>query len=68
METVMVTPKFQIVIPAKVRRTLDLQPGQRVQVIVYDNRIELIPVRPITEALGLLAGLDTTITREPDLP
>lgn len=66
METVTVSPKFQVVIPAKVRRALGLQPGQKVQVIVYNNRIELIPVRPITEARGFLAGMDTTIEREPD--
>lgn len=66
METVTVSPKFQVVIPAKVRRTLDLQPGQKVQVIVYNNRIELIPVRPMTEARGFLAGMDTAIEREPD--
>jgi AbrB family looped-hinge helix DNA binding protein len=66
METVTVSPKFQVVIPAKVRRALGLQPGQKVQVIVYNNRIELIPVRPMTEARGFLAGMDTTIEREPD--
>jgi hypothetical protein len=34
--------------------------------VVYDNRIELIPVRPMTEARGFLAGMDTTIEHEPD--
>ena len=37
-----------------------------VQVIQYDNRIELVPVRPMREARGMLQGIDTTIEREPD--
>lgn len=66
METVTISPKFQVVIPAKVRQSLSLQPGQKLQVVIYDSRIELIPVRPITEARGFLAGMDTTIEDEPD--
>jgi AbrB family looped-hinge helix DNA binding protein len=66
METVTISPKFQVVIPLKIRRSLALQPGQKLQIVVYDNRIELIPVRPITEARGFLAGMDSTVEREPD--
>jgi AbrB family looped-hinge helix DNA binding protein len=66
MEMVTISPKFQVVIPAKIRRLLHLQPGQKVHMVVYDNRIELIPIRPITEAYGFLAGIDTTVEREPD--
>ncbi|HHS97326.1 MAG TPA: AbrB/MazE/SpoVT family DNA-binding domain-containing protein [Chloroflexi bacterium] len=66
METVKVSPKFQVVIPSKIRERLDIRPGQRVRVILYDNRIEMIPVRPVEEARGFLKGIDTTIEREPD--
>jgi len=66
MEAVTVSPKFQIVIPSAIRKSLGLRPGQKVQVIQYENRIELIPVRPIREARGFLKGIDTTIEREPD--
>ena len=66
METVTVSPKFQIVIPRRVRQSLDIQPGQKVQVIRYGNRIELIPLRPIRETRGFLRGIDTTVEREPD--
>ena len=41
METVTVSPKFQVVIPRAVRKSLNVRPGQKVQVIPYDNRIEL---------------------------
>jgi len=49
-----------------VRESLDVQPGQKVQVILYEERIELIPVKPIRELRGFLEGIDTTVEREPD--
>lgn len=64
MQVATISPKFQVVIPQKVRQALALYPGQKVQIIVYNNRIELIPVRPISQARGFLAGMDTTIERE----
>ena len=66
MESVTVSPKFQIVIPRRIRQSLDIQPGQKVQVIRYGNRIELIPLRPVQETRGFLRGIDTTVEREPD--
>jgi AbrB family looped-hinge helix DNA binding protein len=66
METVTVSPKYQVVIPSRVRERLGVEPGQKVKVILYDNRIEMIPVRPIREARGFLKGLDTSVEREPD--
>ena len=66
MESVRVSPKFQIVIPRAVREALQIHPGQRVQVIQYGDRIELIPIRPTQEMRGFLKGIDTTVEREPD--
>jgi AbrB family looped-hinge helix DNA binding protein len=66
METVTVSPKFQVVIPRKVRESLGIQPGQKVQVIRYEDRIELIPVRPVRETRGFLEGIDTEVDRDPD--
>lgn len=66
MGTVTVSPKFQIVIPSAIRKSLDIQPGQKVQVIRYGNRIELILLRPIQETRGFLKGIDTTVERERD--
>lgn len=66
MSTVTISPKFQVVIPKEIRHKLRLKPGQKVQAMVYDNRIELIPVRPLTEMRGYLAGMDTTVEREAD--
>ena len=64
--TVTVSPKFQVVIPLAVRRSLGLRPGEKVQVFRYGNRIELIPVRPIREMKGFLRGIDTTVPRDRD--
>ena len=47
MESVLVSPKFQIVIPRAVREALSIRPGQRVQVVQYEDRIELIPIKAI---------------------
>ncbi len=66
METVTVSPKYQVVIPSRVRELLGVKPGQKVKVILYDNRIEMIPVRPVREARGFLKGIDPSVEREPD--
>lgn len=66
MTTSVISPKFQIVIPKEVRETLDLQSGQKVQIIPYQNRIELVPIWPIQKARGFLRGIDTDIQREED--
>jgi AbrB family looped-hinge helix DNA binding protein len=66
MATVTISPKFQVVIPKEIRERLGLIPGQKVQTIVFDDRIELIPVRPIKKMKGFLKGMDTAVPREAD--
>jgi AbrB family looped-hinge helix DNA binding protein len=66
MDSVTVSPKYQVVIPQKARQLLNIKKGQKMHVLAYDNRVVLIPVRPIQEARGSLKGLDTTIEREED--
>jgi AbrB family looped-hinge helix DNA binding protein len=66
MSTVKISPKYQVVIPRKVRDSLQLKPGQKIQVILYGNRIELIPERKISEMRGFLKGINTHIEREKD--
>lgn len=68
MDSVTVSPKFQVVIPREVREKLNLVPGQKVQVIALDNRIELIPVHPMKTMKGFLKGIDTDVPREDDRP
>ena len=66
MDTSTVSTKFQVVIPLRVRRALGIRPGQKVQVIPYQGRIELIPLEPMKKARGFLKGIDTRVEREPD--
>jgi len=66
METVTISPKYEVVIPSAIRKSLGVEPSQKVQVILYDNRIEMIPIKPIEETRGFLKGIDTTVERESD--
>ncbi len=66
MDTTTVSTKFQVVIPLRVRQAVGIRPGQRVQVIPYEGRIELIPVKSMKQARGFLRGIDTSVVREPD--
>lgn len=66
MQTVTVSPKYQIVIPKEIREALKLRPGQKMRVIEYDGRIELIPDRDISELRGFLKGINTRVEREKD--
>lgn len=66
MQTVTVSPKFQVVIPRTVRESLHLRPGQKMQVIEYEGRVELIPERDISELRGFLKGINTEFEREED--
>jgi len=66
MDTVKLSPQFHVVIPRKVRESLGVRPGQRFQVLVYQDRIEIIPLKRMKEMRGFLKGIDTTIERDPD--
>ncbi len=66
MQTVTVSPKFQVVIPREVRESLNLRPGQKMQVIEYEGRIEFILDRDISELRGFLKGINTDFDREND--
>ena len=66
MTTLTISPKFQVVIPKVIRELLGLRPGQKVQAIAYEDRIELIPIRPMAEMRGFLPGIDTSVQREDD--
>ena len=63
-ETVMVSPRYEIVIPRAIRESLSIHPGQKIQLVRYQNHIELIPVRSARELRGFLKGIDTTIEEE----
>ncbi len=66
METVTVSPKFQVVIPLSIRQELDLQPGMKLHVIRREDRVEFMPLKTMKEMRGFLRGIDTSIERESD--
>lgn len=66
MTAVTVSPKFQVVIPKEIRESMGIESGQKVQILTYQNRIELIPLKPMKELRGSLKGIDTHVEREVD--
>ncbi len=66
METITLSSKFQVVIPKAIRDLLRLRPGQKIQAIAYEDRIELIPVRRAKQLRGFLRGIETGVERDPD--
>jgi AbrB family looped-hinge helix DNA binding protein len=66
VDTVTISSKFQMVIPRSAREKWNVKPGQKVRLIVYGNRLEVIPVRDIKEAHGFLKGMSSEIEREED--
>ena len=66
METATLSDEYQVAIPRTVCESLGLEPGQKVQVIAYEGRIVLVPLRSAREMRGRLVGLDTRVPRETD--
>jgi AbrB family looped-hinge helix DNA binding protein len=66
MSTVLVSPKFQVVIPREIREQSNITVGQRLQMISFDDRIELVPVRKMKSTRGFLKGYDASFLRDED--
>jgi AbrB family looped-hinge helix DNA binding protein len=66
MNSVTVSPKYQVVIPKEVRESMGIFPGQKIQLLTYRNRIELIPIKPMKDMKGFLKGIDTEVHRDKD--
>ena len=66
MISVTVSPKYQVVIPKEVRELMGIVSGQKIQILTYQNRIELIPVQPMKKMRGFLKGIDTSVRRDKD--
>ncbi len=66
MKAVTVSPKYQIVIPKEIRESMEIRPGEKLQIIQYLNRIEIIPVRDVKKMRGVLRGINTDVKRDRD--
>ena len=64
MDTVTLSSKYQIVIPRAIREKWQVKPGQKVRLIIYGSRLEIVPVRDIKAARGFLQGMSSEIERE----
>ncbi len=66
MPIVKVSPKFQVVIPKEIRENSGIKVGSKMDMFVYDGRIELVPIKSIKSLKGSLPGIDTNIHRDSD--
>ncbi len=66
MSIVTVSAKYQMVIPRDVRDAAGIRPGQKIQVLLHKDRLELVPLKDISELRGFVAGIDTRLDRERD--
>ena len=57
MDTVKVSPKFQVVIPKRVREALELKPGEELQIYILDGSVRLHRPRSIKELRGIAKGM-----------
>ncbi len=64
MNSVTVSPKYQVVIPKEIRENIGIKPGTKLQVLNYGNRIELLPIVDIKKLKGSLKGINTTVIRD----
>ena len=64
MEISVVSSKYQVVIPRKIREKFNVKPGQRVMFIPYQKSLRLVIVPSIEEAYGMLEGMNTDKIRE----
>ncbi len=66
MNTVTVSPKFQVVIPLEVRRRLKLLPGTKLQVVEVNGAVRLSPLLPPAALRGIARGVDPQMVEEPE--
>jgi AbrB family looped-hinge helix DNA binding protein len=64
--TVTISPKYQVVIPKAVREKLGLAPGQKVEALALEGRVELVPVRSPRQLRGAARVVDSRVEREGD--
>jgi AbrB family looped-hinge helix DNA binding protein len=70
METVTLSPKIQVFNPQSVRSALNLTPGDKMHVLGYGGRVEIIPARSMKSMRGFLrregSPADTAVARDAD--
>ncbi len=66
VNAVTVSPKYQVVIPKAIRDRTGISPGEKLQILSFDDRIELVRTRRMRDMRGFLRGLDPSFVRDED--
>lgn len=66
MNTVTVSPKFQVVIPRAVRDRMKLRAGEKLMVVEMEGGLRLLPLRPAASLRGIARGIEPAVLNEPD--
>jgi len=66
MNTVTLSKNNQLDFPQNISELYGLETGDTFEFISYNNRIELIPLKPIKKMKGIFQGINTNIIREND--
>jgi len=64
MATVTVSPKYQVVIPRKIRQVMGLKAGEKFEVFFLDGILEFVPVKHPRELRGFAKGMNTDFVRD----
>jgi AbrB family looped-hinge helix DNA binding protein len=64
METVILSSKYQLVVPRGTRERLRLRPGMRITVLEKGGVIFLVPERPLRTYRGIVRGVSVKGLRE----
>jgi AbrB family looped-hinge helix DNA binding protein len=57
MHSVKVSPKFQVVIPKKVRELMELKAGEELRVMFLEDSIRLVRPRTVDQLVGIAKGM-----------
>jgi AbrB family looped-hinge helix DNA binding protein len=66
LETVTLSSKFQIVIPQKIRDSVGFHPGEKLKIIGYDGRVELVPEQSMKNFRGIASNVSASFVRDED--
>ena len=64
LKPVTISSKYQVVIPREIREQFGLKPGRKVIFVPDNGTLQVVVVRPIQEARGMLKGMNIDNVRE----
>ncbi len=64
MQTITISAKGQVVIPASIRKKLNLEKGEKLAIIEEEGYIKMVPSADLTSLCGAWSELDTRTVRK----